>query len=334
MWTDVYRDLVLYPYSWMVVTERRSDGFPARLRHVPFADVSVTPSGIYVEGRRVPDRDVKRFDSPFAPGALRLGARILSTAVMIEEAVRRFATFDIPSGYLKQTGGPDLTDSEIDGLLSAWESARRNRSTGYLTPTLSYESNAFDPKQLQLIEARAAVTADIARLLNLPPSAVNAETGSSLTYSTVQMQQDALQAMTLWPYLAAVRERLSMDDLTPHGTRIEIPSLGFLRTDLTGRANAYQTLIGTGVLTADEARALEQLPPLAAQHGGSQSESAARVSQQVYLAVVNGVLSVAEARQMIADAGAAIDPLASPESAIPLPDDVDDTEGTQGQVLP
>ena len=261
-WTRLYRDLVLRPYGWMLVTERLADGFPYRMRHVPFADVTVAPEGIYVEGRRVDDNDIKRFDSPVAPGALVNGARILSLAGAVETAVRRFANFETPSGALKQTGGPDLLDDEIDDLLSGWEHARQSRSTAFLNQSLDYKTFAFDAKQLQLVEARNAITADIARLLNLPPSAVNAETGSSLTYSTVAQQQDALQAITLWPYLSSVRDRLSMNDISPRGTRVEIPSLGFLRTDLTARANAYKTLIDTGVMTVEEARALEQLPPL------------------------------------------------------------------------
>lgn len=261
-WTRLFRDMVLRPYAWMVVIERKADGFPNRMRHVPFSDVTVATDGIYVEGRKVPDQDVKRFDSPTAPGALVNGAGILRTAALIEAAVRRFATFDLPAGYLKQTGGPDLLDEEIDDLLSAWEAARQSRSTGFLNASLDYKSNSFDARQLQLVEARAAVTADIARLLNLPPSAVNAETGSSLTYSTVAQQGEALQSQTLWPYLSAARERLSMNDITPRGTTVEVPSLGFLRTDIQARATAYATMMSNGILTVEEARALEQLPPL------------------------------------------------------------------------
>ena len=262
VWTRVYRDLVLYPYAWMLVTERFANGFPARMRHVPFTDVNVTSSGIWIDGQRVDDNDVKRFDSPHAPGALTNGARILSLAGAVEAAVRRFASFETPGGALKQTGGPDLLDSEIDDLLTAWEAARQNRSTAFLSQSLDYKTFTFNPRDLQLVEARNAINADVARLLNLPPSAVNAETGSSLTYSTVAQQAEALQSQTLWPYLSAVRDRLTMNDLTPNGTRVEIPSLGFLRTDITARANAYQTLISTGVLTVEEARGLEQLPPL------------------------------------------------------------------------
>jgi phage portal protein BeeE len=261
-WTAVFRDLVQRPYSWCLVTARGYDGFPASIRHLPFDTVSVRPEGIYYGGTRLPDGDVVRFDSPNPPGALIAGARVLRTSLLLEEAARRFANMDVPAGYLKQTGGPDLMDEEIDALLSAWEMARRTRMTGFLTPQLDYETPQFDPAKLQLVEARQAVTAEVARLLNLPPTFVNAETGGSLTYSTVAMQQEALRAFTLWPYLTAVRERLSMGDVTPRGTVVEYPSLAFLRTDLTGRAEAYRTLIDTGVLTPAEVRQMEQLPPV------------------------------------------------------------------------
>lgn len=62
------------------------------------------------------------------------------------------------------------------------------------------------------------------------------------------------------------------------------------------------------------------LPKAEEQAGGADSAENARtlpgaeVSQKVYLAKVNGVLGTKEARQMIADAGGPIDPLADPAS--------------------
>lgn len=268
-WRSVFVDLILRPYSWCVVTRRLANGFPMSMRHVPHTDISVAKEGIYIDGVRVDERDVIRFDSPVSPGALTNGSRILATAIMIEEAVRRFANFDVPSGVLKQTGGPDLLDSEIDDLLAGWEAARQSRSTAFLNQSLDYKSNAFDARQLQLVEAREAVTKDIARLLALPPSTINADSGGGLTYSTVEMQQEALQSQTLWPYLTAVRQRMSMDDILPHGTFVEYPSLALMRTDLTGRAQAYQTLLSNGVLTVEEVRTFEQLPPLPATGGSN-----------------------------------------------------------------
>lgn len=54
-----------------------------------------------------------------------------------------------------------------------------------------------------------------------------------------------------------------MPDLTPRGHVVEASFDVFLRADLVARSQAYGSLLAAGVLTVDEARALEGLPPLA-----------------------------------------------------------------------
>jgi phage portal protein BeeE len=206
--------------------------------------------------------DMLRFDSPVAPGALVDGRRILTTSLLIEEAVRRFARMDIPAGYLQQTGGPDMLDDDILALLDGWESARARRSTGFLNPSLRYETVAFNAEQLQLVQARDANAVDIARLLNLPPMSVNAQTNGSLTYSTTESQGRSLLNQTLNPYLLAVTGRLSMPDITPRGQRVEADLDQFLRSDAEARSRVYTAAIAAGWMTVDEARAAEGLPPL------------------------------------------------------------------------
>jgi len=274
-WTRVCTDLVLYPYAWLLVTDRLADGFPRHAIYLPAEHVTVEghavtwngqtveglPGGqILAAGADISDR-VIRFDSPSAPGALRDGARILTTALLVENAVRRFAMIDVPAGFLRQTGGPELTSEEILDLLDGWEAAREQRSTAFLSQTLDYATTALDPKALQLVEARAANAVDIARLLNLPPMYVNAESGGSLTYSTVSQQGQALANLTLAPYLFALAGRLSMPDVTPQGQRVSHSLDTFLRTDLATRAQALAVLTGAGILSTDEARAIEGLPP-------------------------------------------------------------------------
>jgi phage portal protein BeeE len=267
-WTKVFTDLVLHPYAWLYVTERykpnlgQTVGWPKRAIHLPAEQVRIT------DKRRVEwngldiTPDAIRFDSPHAPGALRDGQRILRTAILIEDATRRFAVMDIPAGYLKQTGGPELLDSEVQSILDAWETARATRNTAYLSQTVEYQNPAFDPKALQLVEARAANAVDIARLLNLPPVYVNADAGSSLTYSTTESMGKSLLNTSLVPYLTAVANRLTMGDVTPLGTTVVFNFDSFLRTDLQARAQSYSVLLASGVLTVDECRAFEQLPPL------------------------------------------------------------------------
>lgn len=274
-WARVCTDLVLFPYAWLFVFRRMADGFPRDAMYLPAENVLVedgrvkwTGMDVPVPGRANPltngddiTESVVRFDSPTAPGALRDGARILTTALLVESAVRRFAVMDVPGGYLRQTGGPELTEDEILSLLDGWDAAREQRSTAFLSQTLDYATTALDPKSLQLVEARAANAVDIARLLNLPPMYVNAESGGSLTYSTVAQQGQALANLTLAPYLFAIAGRLSMPDVTPSGQVVSHSLDTFLRADLSTRSTSLATLVGAGILTVDEARAVEGLPP-------------------------------------------------------------------------
>jgi len=272
--TRLFTDLVLYPYAWLYVTERLADGFPRHGIYLPAEYVHVDGPIVTWEGEQLQvgtltietgadiAENVLRFDSPTAPGALRDGARILTSCLLVENAVRRFAMLDVPGGFLRQTGGPELTSDEVLELLDGWEAAREQRSTAFLSQTLDYATTALDPKALQLVEARAANAVDVARLLNLPPMYVNAESGGSMTYSTVTQQGQALANLTLAPYLFAVAGRLSMADVTPLGQTVSHSLDTFLRTDLATRAQSLSVLLGAGVLTVDEARAIEGLPPL------------------------------------------------------------------------
>ena len=264
-WSRVYEDLVLFPHAWLQVTARNGAGYPTSAIYHPYEEVSVDDrtGAVIVDGDQLPPRDVVRFDSPFAPGALTDGLRILTTSLLVEEAVRRFASFDLPSGALRQTGGPTLSDGDVDDLLGAWETARQNRATAFLNPNVDYAPLSWSAEQLQLRAARDANAQDIARLLNLPPVYVNADTASSLTYATTESQGRQLLNTTLIPYLTAVTGRLSMPDLTPRGHVVEASFDVFLRADLVARSQAYGSLLAAGVLTVDEARALEGLPPLA-----------------------------------------------------------------------
>lgn len=279
-WARLFTDLVLYPYAWLYVSQRDARGFPLRAIHLPAGDVTLGPSdpGNPFARPRVMYRgldvtaDVMRFDNPHAPGALADGCSALSTAIAIETATRRYSVMDIPSGYLRQTGGPDLTAEEIDATLDAWHQARQLRSTAFLGTSVEYQTTVLDPRALQLVEARAANAVDIARLLNLPPMYVNADSGASMTYSNVTQQGQQLLNTTLTPYLAAVAARLSMDDVLPHGTVVVHDMDAWLRSDMPTRMAAYSAALAAGILTLEEVRQAEGLPP---QEGAAGAETVA-----------------------------------------------------------
>lgn len=189
-------------------------------------------------------RDVIRIPSHW-PGLLIVGARALRTAITLERAAAMFATVEIPPGYLKNNG-PDLAPEKVTELLDGWSTARRSRQTGYLNALLDFVTPAFNPEQLQLLEARRNSTAEVSRLLNLPSRYTNAPSESSMTYSNVESERRDLVDLSLRPYVAAMEGRLSLDDVTPRGQAVALDLDDFYRGDAVARSAYYAAGLAGG----------------------------------------------------------------------------------------
>jgi hypothetical protein len=272
--TRLVEDLVLFPAAYLVVIARYADGYPRHARYVPFEEVTEPgledPYVYRVRDLEVPASDVLRFPSHW-PGLLEVGARVLRTTVNLETTANRLAGTELPAGILKNHG-PDLAPAEVDALLAAWEAGRSRRLTGYLNAVLDYEAQQWNAEELQLIAGREFQTAEVARLLNLPPSDLNAPTSDSLTYATVEgARLDRLNRLR--PYVVALESRLSLPDVTPRGQRSVVDVADYLRSDTRNRFETYAIATGSGILTIEEARRREDLPALPPSSSSSSSSS-------------------------------------------------------------
>ena len=189
---------------------------------------------------------------------LKYGARTLVTARLLEEAVRMYAGNPSPTTLLKNDG-PRKTPDQVQELLDAIEAGRRSRSTAYIGRDLSLETFGFDANALALSESRAAAVLEIARLTGVPSIYLaQGPNEASMTYSNqTQARLDLHSAMT--PFATAIAERLSMDDVTGEGVRVEYDFSEWLRVDPMMRADLYTKLVPLGILSVEEARALENL---------------------------------------------------------------------------
>lgn len=248
-------DLLFYGISWWVVTERDATGYPIRARRVAPWEVTcdLVAGTVYVNGQKVADRDVIRFDGP-DEGVIRNGGRTLKTCLLLEQAVRRFATLDVPLGLLRPAeGAQPLTEEEVSDLLDAWADARRKRTTGYLNRAVEYEQTQFNAEQVQLADSRMYQAAEIARLLNLPPRYVNAPQASGMTYANAEAERRDL-VDTMGPYLAAIEQRLSLGDVTPRGQVVRFDLTQLVRGTTLDVLQAAEIGIRLGVLEPKEVR--------------------------------------------------------------------------------
>lgn len=266
-WTAwVLDDLIFEGQSICRVIGRDYSGFPNGLQRLDPDDFEVVERGetkhYMYDGVEVPAGDLVRFGAG-GDGIRYTGRRVLRTALRLEQAARIDAETPIPPIIL-QNLGPDLSPTQVTDLLAAWKSARSSSSggVGYLNQSIKADTMGWSSADRQLVEGRRYVAVEVARLMGLDASDLDAAmSGSSVTYqNTVSQVRNRLQRLA--GYRAAIAERLSMPDLTPRGYTVRLNTDPISTDELATRYQAYSVAVASGFLTVDEVRAREGLDPL------------------------------------------------------------------------
>jgi HK97 family phage portal protein len=246
------------------------DQRPSGFEFVPNTRVTVTTNkyGDEVEyysvnGERVPMSGIGSlvtFQS-LLPGVLQTSGRTIQAALDIQKAAAVAAATPMATTILKNTGA-DLPEAQIQGLLAAWKSARQNRSTAYLTSTLEAQNIGFSPKDMTYNESSQYLATEIARLMNVPAYYISADMNNSMTYQNILDGRKEFVAYSLQPYISAIENRLSMDDITAHGNRVRFAiDETFLRADTMARLDAIEKMLNLGLIDVSQAQVMEQLTP-------------------------------------------------------------------------
>jgi HK97 family phage portal protein len=214
-----------------------------------------------VDGLAVPNSGVGsliRFDGP-DEGLLHRAGKTISAAVYLENAAVNYAKEPNPSMILK-SNGTNLTAERVSSLLSAWRTARQSRSTAFLNADVDLKEFGFDPKSLQLAEARQYVALELARACGIPAYFLSAET-TSMTYSNAVSERRSLVDFSLRPILKAIEERLSLPDFVPNPVMVRFSLDDFLRGNALERAQVYEILNRIGAMSVEQIQREEDLIP-------------------------------------------------------------------------
>lgn len=268
-WT--FDDLVFHDVAyWQVLAISPEDGRPVHARRIDPTRVTYQTEdltgtvidGFWVDGNRVPMSGVGSlivFYGLGTGGILTRAGRTIKTALDLEKAVSRMAEEPAPAMYIKNSG-VDLPANQVSALLANWKAARAQRSTAYLSGNLEVQAFGFDATQMELSQNRMNTATEIARLMNIPAWYLNAESTSS-TYSNTLQERRSLIDLSLMPYLIAVEQRLSMDDLTPYTQRVRFEVEEYLRGTPMERIDVIGRMLELGLIDVDEARRMEGLAP-------------------------------------------------------------------------
>jgi HK97 family phage portal protein len=264
--------LIFYNCAYWRCTELYADDLrPSRFEWVANNRVTFTTNKFgteitdyFVDGIKAPMSGIGSlitFQGLTGGGVLQTAARTIQSALDLEKAAAVSAQTPMPSGYIKNTGA-DLPEQQVSGLLAQWKQSRQNRSTAYLTSTLSYETTGFSPKEMAYVESIQYSSTQVARAMNVPPFMVSSDMNNSMTYQNVLDSRKEFVSYTLQPYICAIEDRLSMDDITPRGHVVKFAiEESFLRADTMKRLEAIEKMLQLGLIDVEDAKEMENMTP-------------------------------------------------------------------------
>jgi hypothetical protein len=266
---------------WRVTSLYADDGRPSGFEWVSNSRVTVTTNQYgdqvdyySVNGVRAPMSGIGSlvtFQS-LLPGVLEVGGRTIQSALDIQKAASVAAATPMATTIIKNTGA-DLPEAQVQGLLAAWKAARASRSTAYLTSTLEAQNLGFSPKEMAYAEASQYLATEISRLMNVPSYMISADMNNSMTYQNILDARKEFVAYSLQPFISAIENRLSMDDITAHGNVVRFAiDETFLRADTGARLDAIEKMLNLGLIDLQQAQSMEQLSPMGLSEGVTQSD--------------------------------------------------------------
>jgi HK97 family phage portal protein len=263
--------LIFYGVAYWRVTEVYADDLrPSRFEWIANTRVNAQLNAkgtevLYytIDGARVPmsgPGSLVTFQG-LIQGVLQTAGRTIQSALDVEKATAVALATPMATTVLKNTGA-DLPEDHVQGLLATWKAARASRSTAYLTSTLSVENIGFSPKEMAYADASQYLATQVARAMNVPAYYISADMNNSMTYQNIIDGRKEFVAYSLQPFICAIEDRLSMDDITARGNTVRFNiEESFLRADTMKRLEAIEKMLALGLIDVEQAKEMEDMSP-------------------------------------------------------------------------
>ena len=262
-WSWIVSDLFFHPTAYAYATDRYADtGRIRAMERVAPERVTIQTNAqsteitaYMIDGAYIDAANLVVF-AGCSEGLLSRAGRTIKAAAALESAALDFALNPNPQMVVK-SNGTSLPPDRVSKLMQAL-SRRVKKSFVYLNADVSLDSFGYDPKNLQLNEARNYVALELARATGIPAYFVDAQQ-STFTYSNALDKRRDLIDFAFRNYLSIIEQRMSFADFVPAGQTVRFDLDDFLRGSLAERIAAYKTLYEIGALSIDEIREEEDL---------------------------------------------------------------------------
>jgi HK97 family phage portal protein len=267
-------DLDRFGNAFGVITARDGSGNPAQVDLLPAADVTVVVRDGMVKGYKygretwAPEQvwHEKQFTvagmpvglSPVAYAAWSIGGYLSAQ----QFALQWFSTGAHPSGTLKNSA-QTITPALAQEVRERFKVSVANRDVFVTGADWDFTPGVADAAGAAFLDEMKYGVTDVCRFFGVPAEMIDGETSTSMTYANVTQKNLQLLVMNINP--ALVRREAAFSAALPRPRYVEFNRDALLRMDPMERATVLKTAIEARYLTSDEARALENRPPLTEQ---------------------------------------------------------------------
>ena len=235
----------------------------------------IRPRGTTV---KIPTKDIVRIpnftiDGNWGLSSITYGAKMFSNSLnsmesankMLEKGLLQTIVFKTDKRVRAEQREDFRQNLEkITGAMNAGQSP-------LLEDGMTAESLSLNPKDAQLLESRAFSVEEICRWFRVDPSMIGHGNAVSNWGTGLEQKMIGFLTFTLRPILTRIEQAIN-NELIPLEDRgiyyAEFTIDGLLRADTTARTTYYREMTASGIMTRDEVRKLENLPPL----GGNASK--------------------------------------------------------------
>ena len=229
------------------------------------------PTYLYREPGRAPAM-IDRTDMIHVPGPSFDGIRGYSPITLARESIGSalaaekygaafYGNSARPSGILKHKGV--MTPEKHKQTMEAWERTYGGASKAGKVAVLGIDTEwqplGLPQDDAQFIESRQFSVVEVARWFNIPPHKL--KDLSRATFSNIEQQGIDWVTGTLRPWMVRFEQELDRKTIMRGGGYWRFSPDALLRGDTESRYKAHAVGITNGILTIDEARALEDREP-------------------------------------------------------------------------
>lgn len=221
---------------------------------------------------KIPNKDIVRIpnftiDGNWGLSTITYGAKMFSNSLnsmesankMLEKGLLQTIVFKTDKRVKSEQRDEFRKNLEkITGAMNAGQSP-------LLEDGMTAESLSLNPKDAQLLESRAFSVEEICRWFRVDPSMIGHGNAVSNWGTGLEQKMIGFLTFTLRPILTRIEQAINNEliPLEDRGTYYAEFSIdGLLRGDSSSRATFFREMVNAGIMTRDEVRKLENLPPL------------------------------------------------------------------------